>query len=144
MRSRIFFPILAAAALLVLAAALPSCKIWAPRAEGDQADVQVAPPAAEKIPPAPAAPLNPCPHAAGESGCPHAKEGAEHECPFHKEGAAKKPPPGAITCPIGGDVIEDVSKAPRSEYKGKTYYFGCEGCKAKFDADPEKYAGKAP
>jgi PKD repeat protein len=27
----------------------------------------------------------------------------------------------------------------KSKYKGKTYYFCMSGCKAKFDADPEKY-----
>jgi YHS domain-containing protein len=38
----------------------------------------------------------------------------------------------------------DEQKAPATtEYKGKTYYFCMLGCKKKFDADPERYAGKA-
>ena len=95
-----------------------------------------------------------CPHAKVEkSGCPHAAEGQSncdckksegqktHDCPHHKEGSAPGTDniKGEITCPVGGEVIEDISKAYKSEYKGKTYYFGCKGCKAKFDAEPEKY-----
>jgi P-type Cu+ transporter len=29
---------------------------------------------------------------------------------------------------------------PAAVYKGKTYYFCCAGCKAKFEKEPEKYA----
>jgi YHS domain-containing protein len=88
-----------------------------------------------------------CPHAAeSHSDCNHGKsEGQKaHDCPYHKEGSvtSTSDTKGQIHCPVGGEVIEDVSKAFKSEYKGKTYYFGCEGCKAKFDANPEKYAGE--
>jgi YHS domain-containing protein len=30
------------------------------------------------------------------------------------------------------------------EYKGKKVYFCCADCKAKFEADPEKYIAKLP
>jgi YHS domain-containing protein len=47
-----------------------------------------------------------------------------------------------VRCPVMGGVVQDPSTAARSEYKGKTYYFCCPGCKPLFDADPEKYVGK--
>lgn len=47
-------------------------------------------------------------------------------------------------CPVMGTEIPDVSKASgKSEYKGKTYYFCCPGCKPAFDKDPEKYVNKS-
>ena len=46
----------------------------------------------------------------------------------------------SASCPVMGSKIPNVSKASgKSVYKGKTYYFCCAGCKAKFDKDPEKY-----
>jgi YHS domain-containing protein len=48
----------------------------------------------------------------------------------------------SAVCPVMGNKIPDVSKAPKSVYKGKTYYFCCPGCKPKFDKDPEKYIKK--
>ncbi len=47
-----------------------------------------------------------------------------------------------VTCPVTGQPVKDPDKAAKSEYKGKTYYFCCPGCKPKFDKDPEKYVGK--
>jgi len=42
-------------------------------------------------------------------------------------------------CPVTGEK-EKVGKGTKySDYKGMRYYFCCEGCKPKFDADPEKY-----
>lgn len=50
----------------------------------------------------------------------------------------------SAVCPVMGTKIPDVSKASgKSEYKGKTYYFCCPGCKPAFDKDPEKYVGKS-
>jgi YHS domain-containing protein len=91
---------------------------------------------------------HPCPYAqqeaaegAAEPACPHHAGGEEAACPRHAQAqAAAGPPEGKITCPVGGEPIEDISKALKSVYRGKTYYFGCEVCKKKFDADPEKYA----
>ncbi|MDO8684974.1 MAG: YHS domain-containing protein [Armatimonadota bacterium] len=42
-------------------------------------------------------------------------------------------------CPVMGGEVKDLKKAPKSVYKGKTYYFCCPGCKPKFDKNPEKY-----
>lgn len=44
-----------------------------------------------------------------------------------------------IKCPVMGNPVEDIESAPRSEYKGETYYFCCPPCKESFDEDPEKY-----
>ena len=49
----------------------------------------------------------------------------------------------ALFCPVmTHEKVTNVSdSAPKSVYKGKTYYFCCPACKPKFDADPEKYIG---
>ncbi len=46
------------------------------------------------------------------------------------------------TCPVmeGNKINKNVFV----EYKGKKVYFCCEDCKAKFLAEPEKYAAKLP
>jgi len=44
-------------------------------------------------------------------------------------------------CPVMGNPID---KNVFVEYKGKKVYFCCPDCKAKFDADPEKYIAKLP
>jgi len=41
--------------------------------------------------------------------------------------------------PVCGMTVDPASDKPRTDYKGKTYYFCCDGCRAKFAADPEKY-----
>jgi YHS domain-containing protein len=45
------------------------------------------------------------------------------------------------TCPVMSGAI---NKAFFTEYKGKKVYFCCEGCKEKFEAEPEKYVAKLP
>ena len=46
------------------------------------------------------------------------------------------------TCPvIAGNKID---KNVFVEYKGKKVYFCCADCKAKFEADPEKYIAQLP
>jgi YHS domain-containing protein len=52
----------------------------------------------------------------------------------------------SAVCPVMGNKIPDVSKAPggKSTYKGKTYYFCCPGCKTAFDKNPGKYIKKTP
>jgi len=37
-----------------------------------------------------------------------------------------------------------IDKNVFTEYKGKKIYFCCTDCKAKFEADPEKYIAKLP
>ena len=44
------------------------------------------------------------------------------------------------TC--GMDV--DTETAPKTEYKGKTYYFCCSTCKEVFEKEPEKYVKEEP
>jgi YHS domain-containing protein len=44
-------------------------------------------------------------------------------------------------CPVTGIKID---KNVFVEYKGKKVYFCCTDCKAKFEADPEKYVAKLP
>jgi YHS domain-containing protein len=45
------------------------------------------------------------------------------------------------TCPVmGGEVAKDTPY--KSEYKGKTIGFCCEGCVKAFEANPEKYTAK--
>lgn len=50
----------------------------------------------------------------------------------------------AMTDPVCGMSVESATAAGHAEYKGQTYYFCCAGCRAKFDAKPEQYAGKSP
>ena len=45
--------------------------------------------------------------------------------------------------PVCGMDVDPKTAAGKSEYKGETYYFCSAGCKKSFDANPEKYAGKA-
>ena len=46
------------------------------------------------------------------------------------------------TCPVmdGNKIDKNIFV----EYKGKKVYFCCASCKAKFEADPEKYIAKLP
>lgn len=45
--------------------------------------------------------------------------------------------------PVCGMMVDEAKAPAKSEYKGRTYYFCMAGCKQKFDAEPERYAGKA-
>lgn len=49
-----------------------------------------------------------------------------------------------VVCLYNGDLgcvkVRVDEATPRSEYRGKTYYFCCPRCKVLFDQDPEKYA----
>lgn len=44
--------------------------------------------------------------------------------------------------PVCGMQINEQEAAGKSEYSGKTYHFCSPSCKAKFDKEPEKYAGQ--
>jgi Cu+-exporting ATPase len=44
--------------------------------------------------------------------------------------------------PVCGMDVDEKSPAATYEYKGKTYYFCSQGCKASFSRDPEKYLNK--
>src|SRR5579875_3690627 len=45
-------------------------------------------------------------------------------------------------CPVMGEEFVVKDDSPHAEYQGKTYYFCCPPCVAKFQADPQKYLGK--
>ncbi|MGQ9697048.1 MAG: YHS domain-containing protein [Armatimonadota bacterium] len=51
-------------------------------------------------------------------------------------GASKR---AAAVCPVSGKTVADTKQAPKSVYKGKTYYFCCPECKPKFDKTPARY-----
>ncbi|GBC94160.1 hypothetical protein HRbin15_02668 [bacterium HR15] len=53
----------------------------------------------------------------------------------------KKP---AIACPVSGETIKNPSNSTRYTYKGKTYYFCCKDCLAKFKASPATYLNRKP
>jgi Cu+-exporting ATPase len=44
--------------------------------------------------------------------------------------------------PVCRMEIDPRKAAARSTYEGRTYYFCCPGCKARFDAEPAAYAGR--
>ena len=43
-------------------------------------------------------------------------------------------------CPISGEQFVVAETSPHAEYEGKTYYFCCPDCAAKFKTDPAKFA----
>lgn len=47
-----------------------------------------------------------------------------------------------VTDPVCKMTIEDNKAAALSEYKGKAYYFCAQGCREKFDKDPESFLNK--
>jgi Cu+-exporting ATPase len=44
--------------------------------------------------------------------------------------------------PVCGMDVDPHTAKHRADHAGRTYYFCCGGCRAKFEADPEKYLGK--
>lgn len=54
-----------------------------------------------------------------------------------KSSAADAP----VLCAVMGKEIKDVAKASgKATFEGKTYYFCCGGCDAKFKAEPAKFS----
>jgi len=45
-------------------------------------------------------------------------------------------------CPVSGEEFTVTASSPKADYKGKTVYFCCGGCDAKFTANPEQYMKK--
>ena len=41
--------------------------------------------------------------------------------------------------PVCGMGVDEKNAAATAEYRGKTFYFCCNACKAKFDKAPEQY-----
>lgn len=48
---------------------------------------------------------------------------------------------GKAKDPVCGMKVKKKKAAATSEYEGKTYYFCAQGCKEKFDENPEEYVG---
>ena len=44
-------------------------------------------------------------------------------------------------CPVSGETFVISVDSPKVQYEGKTYYFCCVDCVAKFLASPRKYLG---
>ncbi len=57
-------------------------------------------------------------------------------------GVAQAQAEETVVCAVGGKEMKKSEVKVSYEYKGKTYYFCCEGCKASFVKDPEKYIQK--
>ncbi len=69
-------------------------------------------------------------------------QGMQEHAAMATEEATKAAAAGEQTiCPVMGNPI---NKDIFVEYKGKKVYFCCPDCKAKFNADPEKYIAKLP
>ena len=65
---------------------------------------------------------------------------AQTECGAHE--GQKHVVPGIVKDPVCGlevDPVQAAAKNLTSEYQGKTYYFDQEGCKQRFDQDPQHY-----
>ena len=54
----------------------------------------------------------------------------------------EKSRPAGTHDPVCGMEVKDISKAEKTDYKGKTFYFCSASCKNKFLQEPEKYAKK--
>jgi Cu+-exporting ATPase len=47
----------------------------------------------------------------------------------------------AATDPVCGMAVDPATARASAAYKGRTYYFCCPSCKARFEAEPERYLG---
>ena len=50
---------------------------------------------------------------------------------------------GKVRDPVCGMRVDPAGEKPRSDYRGATFHFCGAGCKAKFDADPQRYLAAA-
>ncbi|MEQ1952819.1 heavy metal translocating P-type ATPase [Mesorhizobium sp. CN2-181] len=53
----------------------------------------------------------------------------------HEGGTASE----VVRDPVCGMTVDPAAGKPSLEHGGRTYHFCCNGCKAKFEADPERY-----
>ncbi len=54
-------------------------------------------------------------------------------------GPMSAPAAESATDPVCGMSVDPRAGKPSTEHEGETYWFCCNGCKTKFEADPEKY-----
>src|SRR3954453_23024543 len=46
---------------------------------------------------------------------------------------------GGAKDPVCGMTVDPATAKHQAEHQGHTYYFCCNGCRTKFEADPQKY-----
>ena len=75
----------------------------------------------------------------------HPAESQEQKnCCGHDHGAAHQHGEKNVRDPVCGMVVDPSTARHKSEHAGETYYFCSAGCKAKFEANPEKYLAAKP
>ena len=47
------------------------------------------------------------------------------------------------TDPVCGMQVDEEKAADQSEHAGQTYYFCSQGCRERFEQQPDQYAGKS-
>jgi P-type Cu+ transporter len=78
-----------------------------------------------------------------------ASPAAKHDHPHsehghaHGHGSAPGETAGGAIDPVCGMTVDPAKTAHRHEHDGRTYYFCCGGCRAKFAADPARYVQPA-
>jgi Cu+-exporting ATPase len=84
---------------------------------------------------------------AGQVAAAHGHGGHEHAAhAHHAHGHAAHPgaaDDGRVLDPVCGMRVDPHTAKHRAEHGGRTYYFCCNGCRTKFEADPGKYLNKA-
>ncbi len=83
--------------------------------------------------------------AAAPPAPPAAPAAAEPTAPAAPSAAVKAPGEAKVgdksLCPVSKEEFTITASSPKVEHEGKTYYFCCSGCDAKFKKDPKKYLG---
>lgn len=78
-------------------------------------------------------------------GAPQVPQTATPEVPKAAASDVKAPGEAKVgdktTCPVSKEEFTVTASSPKVEHEGKTYYFCCSGCDAKFKADPKKFVG---
>ncbi len=54
----------------------------------------------------------------------------------------KKTPAVGLTCPVSGEAVKDLKRAPSVQYEGRTIYLCCRRCVGTFNSNPMRYASK--
>lgn len=47
-----------------------------------------------------------------------------------------------VVCPVSGETVKELQKAPKAPYQGRTIYLCSRKCMAEFNGNPAKYAAK--
>ncbi len=57
-------------------------------------------------------------------------------------GPQKPAATSGLTCPVSGEAVKDLKKAPSVQYEGRTIYLCCRRCVSEFNSNPARYAPK--